>query len=51
MTEVELEEAIDRVILESGLPPSQVTGVLELMMERYHEEAASLAVGDQDPDD
>lgn len=40
MTVEELEEAIDRVILSSGLGADDVAGVLEIMAYRYEEQAA-----------
>ena len=39
MTDQELEDAIDAVILDSGMPPSHVVLVLEAMLDRYKEEA------------
>lgn len=38
MTETEFEEAIDRLILESGLSATQVVGVLDMVIERYEEQ-------------
>jgi hypothetical protein len=38
MTDTELEEAIDSLILESGLSMDDVVGVLEIMADRYAEQ-------------
>ena len=41
MTLEQLEDAIDAVILASGLPAEKVADVLDMMLVRYEEEAAS----------
>lgn len=41
MTEHELEDKIDELILESGLSTDDVAGVLESMAMRYREEASA----------
>jgi hypothetical protein len=37
MDEIELEEAIDKLILESGLTPKEIANVISLMAMRYQE--------------